>query len=98
MRAWLMAYDITDRRRLLRVYHRMKRHAMAIEYSVFWLEGTPADRLRCLREVVPLLSLAHDDLRVYSVPSRGLRFRLGRAVLPDGITWSGLPAGLSYWL
>jgi CRISPR-associated protein Cas2 len=89
---WLVAYDICDRRRLQRVHKRMRRHATAIEYSVFWLTGTQGERLKCLQEVVPLMDLAGDDLRMYALPSRGLQLRLGQAVLPGGIVWSGLPA------
>lgn len=95
-RAWLLAYDIANRRRLLRVHRGMRRHAMAIGYSVFWLEGTPTDRLRCLQEVLPLLDRAEDDLRSWAMPARGLRVRLGRAALPEGIVWSGLPAAFAW--
>jgi CRISPR-associated protein Cas2 len=91
-RAWLVAYDIADPRRLGRVHRRMLRHAAAIGYSVFWLAGTPTDRLRCLLDVLPLLEPAEDDLRMYALAARGLRLRLGRAVLPEGIAWSALPA------
>jgi CRISPR-associated protein Cas2 len=90
-RAWLMAYDIADPKRLLRVHRAMRAHATPIEYSVFWLDGTPADRLRCLKEVLPKLDADQDDLRAYAMPSRGLRLRLGCPVLPDGIDWSALP-------
>jgi CRISPR-associated protein Cas2 len=69
----------------------MLRHAAPIEYSVFWLNGNPADRLRCLDDVLPLLDPDQDDLRMYSVPARGLKLRLGRAVFPRGIEWSALP-------
>lgn len=91
-RAWLVAYDIAHPRRLSRVHRRMLCHAVPIEYSVFWLAGTPADRLRCLLDVLPLLDAAEDDLRVYALSSRGWRLRLGKTVLPEGITWSALPA------
>lgn len=95
-RAWLVAYDVADPRRLGRVHRRMLRHAAAIEYSVFWLAGTPADRLRCVQDVLPLLHRDEDDLRLYAVPARGLRLRLGLAVLPQGIEWSALPAALRW--
>lgn len=95
-RAWLLAYDVTERRRLARLHRQMKRHAAAIEYSVFWLTGTPCDRLRCLQEVLPLIEPDSDDLRMYAMPARGLRLRLGRAVLPEGIGWSALPVAFSW--
>ena len=90
-RAWLVAYDVCDRRRLIRVHRRMCEHAVAIEYSVFWLTGSPADRLRCVQQVLPLLDPSQDDLRMYAVPARGFRQRIGAAALPEGIVWSALP-------
>lgn len=95
-RAWLVAYDVADPRRLARVHRRMLRHAVPVEYSVFWLSGTPADRLRCLQDVLPLLEASEDDLRMYSLPARGFRLRLGLAVLPQGIEWSALPAAFRW--
>ena len=91
-RAWLIAYDVRDPRRLVRVHRRMLRHATPLEYSVFWLTGTQMDRLRCLQDVLPLLREDADDLRMYMLPARGLRLRLGAPALPAGIQWSALPA------
>ena len=91
-RAWVIAYDIRDPRRLVRVHRCMLQHATPLEYSVFWLYGTPAARVRCLAHVGPLLKMGEDDLRVYAIPARGLRLRLGATVLPQGIQWSALPA------
>lgn len=91
-RAWLIAYDICDPRRLVRVHRRMLRYATPIEYSVFWMYGTPARRVECLADVGVLLKKGEDDLRVYAIPGRGLRLRLGAPVLPQGIQWSALPA------
>ena len=90
---WLLAYDIADHKRLLSVHRRMKRHAMPLEYSVFWLEGSDHDRHACLGDVLPLLNRDEDDLRFYAMPSRGLRMRMGVAALPEGIVWTALPGG-----
>ena len=95
-RAWLLAYDVRDRRRLGAVHRCARKHAMAIEYSVFWLEGTPVDKLRCISALLPLIDKREDDLRLYAMPGRGLKLRLGQAVLPQGISWSALPAGF-HW-
>ena len=95
-RAWLLAYDVRDRKRLGHVHRCARKHAMAIEYSVFWLEGSPADKLRCIGALLPLIDKREDDLRLYAMPGRGLKLRLGQAVLPQGITWSALPAGFQW--
>ena len=36
---------------------------------------------------------AADDVRCYKLSKRGLRQRIGKAVLPDGVIWTGLPSG-----
>jgi CRISPR-associated protein Cas2 len=91
-RSWLLAYDIANPRRLGRVLRCMKRHATPVQYSVFWLEGSPADSLRCVQAVRRLMDPREDDLRVYPLPAHARCLRLGRAVLPEGIQWSALPA------
>lgn len=90
---WLLAYDIADPRRLQRVHRRMQHHAMPLEYSVFWLEGSDKDRSECLADVLPLLRRDADDLRAYAMPRRGFRLRLGVSALPQGIVWTALPGG-----
>jgi hypothetical protein len=42
---------------------------------------------------LPLLNTQRDDLRMYTMPARGFRMRMGVAALPEGISWSALPGG-----
>ncbi len=88
---WIIGYDITDSRRLQRVYRAMLRHAIPLEFSVFLLTGHEADKRRCLEEICSLIDPDQDDLRCYPLPARGLQERIGKATLPAGIHWSGLP-------
>jgi len=94
MRNWLIGYDITDPKRLQRIYRVMLRHATPIEYSIFLLAGTERDKQRCLDELIALIDPDTDDLRCYPLPERGLQERIGRATLPEGIHWSVLPCTL----
>lgn len=91
MRSWIIAYDISDPKRLQKVHRAMIKHATPIEYSVFLLIGTENDRTRCLEESSALIDDHMDDLRCYPLPERGLQERIGRATLPSGIHFSGLP-------
>lgn len=95
MTDYLLCYDITCPRRLGRVHRTLSRYAMPIEYSVFLLIGTEQMLEHCLQESLALIDRRFDDLRCYPLPARGLRSRFGRATLPEGIQWSGLPA---HWL
>ena len=88
---YLICYDISCPRRLSRIHRCLRRHAIALQYSVFLFEGT-AERLeRCLDELRALMDEREDDIRAYPLPRRGLRLRIGPATLPGGIHWSGLP-------
>ncbi len=91
---WLIGYDITCPKRLQKVYRAMLRHATPIEYSIFLLSGTERDRQLCMAELVSLIDIRTDDLRCYPLPARGLQQRIGKATLPAGIHWCGLPCKL----
>ena len=94
MRSWLIGYDITEPKRLQRIYRVMLKHATPLEYSIFMLTGTVRDKQRCLDEVVAMIDVDTDDLRCYPLPERGVQERIGKATLPAGIHWSVLPSTL----
>lgn len=94
-RAFVIGYDIADPRRLQRVHREMCKHAAPMEYSVFLLVGSDKDKNRCLEKMAELIEPELDDIRCYPLPSRGLQTRIGRANLPEGIQWTGLPAGIA---
>ncbi len=87
----LICYDITDPKRLVRLHRYLRRYAMPLQYSVFLFVGDERTLERCLQGALAFINLKKDDLRVYTLPQRGLKIRLGRATLPEGIQWSGLP-------
>ncbi|MCM8624787.1 CRISPR-associated endonuclease Cas2 [Accumulibacter sp.] len=93
--AFVIGYDITQPRRLARVHREMCRHATPLEYSIFLLVGSVADKDRCLGEVEALIDRDEDDVRCYALPLRGFQGRIGRASLPAGIVWTGLPAAVA---
>ena len=92
---WLIGYDITDPRRLGRVHRAMIRRATPIEYSIFLFIGSESALAECLATAGQLIDPKTDDLRCYALPSRGYQERIGKATLPSGIHWTGLPAQLS---
>lgn len=92
---WLIGYDITDPKRLGRVHRAMVSRATPIEYSIFLFIGSDKGLAECLAAVNALIDPKTDDVRCYPLPSRGLQERIGRATLPEGIQWTGLPAPLS---
>lgn len=87
----IIAYDITCPRRLQKVYRKLCGHAIRLQYSVFYFTGTQAQYQACLNEVVPCIDPSCDDLRAYPLPTNGYQWRLGKATLPQGVCYTGLP-------
>ena len=73
----------------------MCKHAAPLEYSVFLLVGSLDDKDRCLAQMSDLIEAAVDDVRCYPLPARGFQARIGRAALPAGIQWTGLPTAIA---
>lgn len=89
MTAYIVGYDVADRRRLQKIHKFMTSIGMPIQKSVFLVDCSEMRIKVCLREVSRLLNLRADDCRCYRLPVRGLRLHLGRAALPKGIVMGG---------
>ena len=94
-RAFVIGYDIANPRRLQRVHREMCKHAAPLEYSVFLLVGDARTKDQCLSKMAALIDDTEDDVRCYPLPVRGFQGRVGRASLPLGIQWTGLPAAIA---
>ena len=92
---FVIGYDIANPRRLQRVHREMCKHATPLEYSVFLLVGDERAKDRCLAQMAELIHEGEDDVRCYPLPIRGFQGRVGRASLPAGIQWTGLPAAIA---
>ncbi len=87
----IICYDISSPKRLGRVFRLLKKCALPLQYSVFLFSGDDRQLDRCLAQAAGLIDAQEDDLRAYPLPKRGFKARLGKAALPEGIQWSGLP-------
>lgn len=81
-RAWLVAYDITDKRRLARLHRFLKKRAVPVQYSVFYFEGSTVQLQRLLRDIAELIDASSDDVRAYPLPHDPQVSTLGRGSLP----------------
>lgn len=88
---YLIAYDITCPKRLGRLHRYLLKIGMPIQYSVFYLTMDERKLEQCLQQAQSYIDPKSDDLRCYPLPARGLRQRVGKASLPAGIQWTGLP-------
>ncbi len=91
MTDYVVCYDISDPKRLSRLFRYLRKCAAPLQYSVFLFSGDDRQLDRCLRTAEKFIDPKEDDLRAYPLPKRGLKARLGKPALPEGIQWSGLP-------
>ena len=79
MREYIIAYDISDTKRLARVARYLTKESMRIQYSIYYLPSTPKERLESIAaELSELINKEEDDLRIYTIKKRG--YRAGVAV------------------
>lgn len=88
---YLVSYDITDPKRLVRLHRALKKQATPVQYSVFLGLFTPARLIRCQETIRAIIDRRTDDVRIYPLPAGGQQRRLGRATLPAGIGLTLLP-------
>ena len=64
---YLVAYDISDPRRLSRIHRFIKKHCIAAQKSVFFVQQSEAGMNHLLDKIAKLMSLKEDDLRAYPI-------------------------------
>ena len=92
MSEFVICYDISDPARRGGVFRYLKNCAVALQYSVFLYVGDQRQLDQCIQTVAGMISTEADDLRAYPLPANGLKARLGKPVLPEGIHWGSLPS------
>jgi CRISPR-associated protein Cas2 len=65
---YLVAYDIREPRRLRRVHYRLKKIGLAVQYSVFMVEGH--QRVLEVHNVLNDITAKEDDVRIYQIQGR----------------------------
>lgn len=83
---WLIAYDIRDPRRLVRVHRYLRDYATPIQYSVFLYRATSARIPHLLRGLERHIEPLEDDVRAYPLPATLEYHTIGDGSV-DGITW-----------
>lgn len=85
MAHYLVCYDIADQRRLLRVHRRVLKHAIFIQYSVYYLQGDKKALRALLDDLQDVIDERYDDVRAYSVKPLSEALQIGNPWLPEGI-------------
>lgn len=83
MAHYLICYDIADKRRLGLVHRRAVRHAMFVQYSVYYLSGHKLRLRAMLADIESVIHPQEDDVRAYTVAPLMEAQILGRSWLPE---------------
>lgn len=82
---FIICYDIANPRRLGRVHRRAVRHAMFVQYSIYYLNGSEEELHEMLDEIRELIDPKEDDVRAYESEPLKNALQVGRPWLPEGI-------------
>ncbi len=83
--SYLIAYDIRDPRRLVRIHRYLRRHAVPVQYSVFVGRLTGRHLARVTAGIEQIIDARRDDVRIYPLPARCERETLGPELFPKGV-------------
>ncbi len=84
-RTWLIAYDITNPKRLARVHRYLKTVAIPVQYSVFAAEETEFGIHHISETLARKIDPRTDDVRIYPLPNTLELYHYGRRALPEGL-------------
>ncbi len=81
----LICYDISDPRRLQKLHRYLLKHALPVQYSVFYASLT-TNELGLIKDGINLIiEPREDDIRIYHLPDNPAIETLGRDTLPTGL-------------
>lgn len=83
-RAWLVGYDITSPKRLRRVAAWLEKHAVRVQWSLFFAVWTEAEFAEVWRGIAARIDPRRDDVRAWPVPAEPVVLVIGSA-LPAGV-------------
>lgn len=84
-RAYLVAYDIADPKRLARVRRYLSKCAAPVQYSVFVATWDLAEWSEHWRRLEDLIDAREDDVRAYPMPAARHVMTWGRSRTAEGI-------------
>lgn len=81
-KCWLIAYDITDHRRLARLHRFLSKQATPVQYSLFHYQGSTAEMSRLIDIIRQYIDRRSDDVRTWALPNKIQISSLGPGRLP----------------
>lgn len=66
---YMFCYDIADPKRLGKVHRLMKKNGLAVQRSIFFIQGTELQMKALMGDLGKLIKPKYDDIRAYPVKS-----------------------------
>ena len=82
---YLVAYDIANPKRLVRVHSVLKKQGLPLQYSVFTVVIKRKALLRLMSVLADLIHPGEDDIRCYRLPSSTDMQTLGKQLFPEDV-------------
>jgi len=82
---YLIAYDIANPRRLIRVHRILKKRGLPVQYSVFTVVSKRPALIRLLTKIEEQIEVAEDDVRCYRLPENSETNSLGKQIFPEDV-------------
>jgi CRISPR-associated protein Cas2 len=82
---WMVCYDISDPRRLVRVHRYLKKEGVPVQYSVFMLKATQGGVGKVLARLKSIIDPDGDDVRAYPVPEQPWKVTIGADLIPEDL-------------
>ena len=79
---YIIAYDIGDRKRLVKIHRLLKQQAIPLQYSVFYTKLTPQQLRHLKQKIEKMIVDSEDDIRIYPLPQKPQWSMLGKSLLP----------------
>lgn len=84
-RSWYMlAYDISDDRRLRQVHYFMRKRGLAMQKSVFFIHVNASELGQMLQRLRDMINSGQDDIRVYPIRHPAQIWLSGQQLLHGG--------------
>ena len=83
MYEFIVAYDISDAKRLRRVAKILEKIGVRIEYSLFFVRASKEEMIEIAMEIAEVINKEVDDVRIYEIEEYGVA--IGNATLLDEI-------------
>jgi len=90
---YIIAYDISDKKRLRKVHQLVEEYAVKVQRSVFSAPFTAVLLKELVQRLKNIINIKQDDIRIYPLSVKHSAEIYGICNLPEGLICSTAPSG-----